>query len=192
MKPRIELTPIKNKTFFKASALDLAKKLLGLVIVRCCPGNTTYCQIVETEAYHEKDPASHSFRGRTRRNSSMFLEGGHLYVYKIYGVHHCVNIVANALGVGEAVLIRSVFDLEKNVLIKGPGRVCAELKLDLNYDGRSLLNGTDEIFLAKLRGYRQAEILSSTRIGITKGLELEYRFFLGAFAKHLPKPKQAF
>ncbi|MCS6894407.1 MAG: DNA-3-methyladenine glycosylase [Deltaproteobacteria bacterium] len=189
MKRRIEFTPIKNKTFFKAPALELAKKLLGLVLVRRFFGNSAFYQIVETEAYHEKDPASHSFRGQTRRNSSMFLEGGHLYVYKIYGVHHCVNIVANAHGVGEAVLIRSVFDLERNLLITGPGRVCTALKIDLNFDGKSLINDTDDIFLAKIPKFRPVKILSSTRIGITKGLELEYRFYVEPFAKYLPKSK---
>ena len=91
-------------SFFKGSTRALAKKLLGHVL--CCGG--LQGRIVETEAYLANDPASHSFGGRTDRNAAMFLEAGHCYVYRIYGIHRCVNVVTRPEGIGEAVLIRAV------------------------------------------------------------------------------------
>lgn len=92
-----------DESFFSRQADAVAPDLLGRELV--C-GNRRGI-IVETEAYREDDPASHSYRGRTERNASMYLHGGHVYVYRIYGIHRCFNVVTGSFGDGQAVLIRA-------------------------------------------------------------------------------------
>ncbi len=107
-------TPVKPlpRSFYQRSAVQVAKDLLGKYFVRKLGKKTLVGKIVETEAYREGDPASHSYRGKTRRNEVMFWRGGHLYVYFTYGMHFCANVVTGPEGRGEAVLIRAVEPIE--------------------------------------------------------------------------------
>jgi DNA-3-methyladenine glycosylase len=93
-------------------SLEAAPLLLGHFLVRETPAGRIKLKIVETEAYHQDDPASHSFRGQTPRTAPMFQAGGRLYVYFTYGMHYCVNIVVGQKGVGEAVLLRAAEPIE--------------------------------------------------------------------------------
>jgi DNA-3-methyladenine glycosylase len=111
--------------FFGRDATIVAPELLNKVFV--FGGRRS--RIVEVEAYTQDDPASHSFRGPTRRNAAMFGPPGHLYVYLIYGIHHCANIVTGAAGDGQAVLLRGVDDAI------GPGRLAAWYGIDRTADG---------------------------------------------------------
>ena len=135
-------------------AVDLARDLLGRTLVRIDEeGRRRAGVIVETEAYPGGDDrASHSRGGhRTPRNESMFLAGGHLYVYLIYGMYHCLNVVSGPAGHGEAVLIRAIRPTEgvesmrlarpgrpDRELAGGPGRLCQALAIDRRMDGRRL------------------------------------------------------
>ncbi|MFZ9692220.1 MAG: DNA-3-methyladenine glycosylase [Phycisphaerales bacterium] len=138
---------------FGASALELAPTLLGAMLVREIDGVRVAGRIVETEAYPGGDDrGSHSRGGRrTPRNASMFLAGGATYVYLIYGMHHCVNVVSGRAGDGEAVLIRALEpiegietmrrlrgDVRDRDLCRGPGRLAAALAIDRTHDGRRL------------------------------------------------------
>jgi DNA-3-methyladenine glycosylase len=118
--------------FFARDATVVAPDLLGRVL-RIGGHNAV---ITEVEAYTQDDPASHSYRGQTARNAVMFGPPGRLYVYFVYGMHHCVNIVTGQRGDGQAVLIRSVvvdgIDPRRTT---GPGRVCRELGIDRTDDG---------------------------------------------------------
>ena len=97
-----------NEMNFHENACQVAPNLLGMQLVSgSCRGI-----IVETEAYTADDPASHSFCGQTKRNASMFLPGGHVYLYRIYGVHKCFNVVTGGAGDGQAVLIRACEPLD--------------------------------------------------------------------------------
>lgn len=119
-------------TFAERDATVVAPALLNKLL----RVHGTVARITEVEAYTADDPASHSFRGRTPRNAAMFGHPGHWYVYLIYGVHHCVNLVTGAEGDGQAVLIRSVvIDGIDPRRTSGPGRVCKVLGIDRALDG---------------------------------------------------------
>jgi DNA-3-methyladenine glycosylase len=145
--------------------------------------------IVETEAYTEDDPASHSFGGRTERNHPMFERGGLVYVYLIYGVHNCFNVTSGIPGRGEAVLIRAVKPLEglelmignrgteePEDLCSGPGKLCRSFGIDRRHNGISLLDG--EIQLLVPIADEKLEVSVTKRIGITKAANLPRRFTL--------------
>ena len=144
-------------------------------------------RIVETEAYEPHDPASHAFRGRTPRNGAMFGQPGHLYVYRSYGIHWCMNIVCGPEGVGSAVLIRALEPLAgldamrerrgvvgDRLLCAGPGRLCEALAVTGDDDGRPLASAPCLFRAASSR----AECVVGPRIGITKATELPWRFGL--------------
>ena len=96
------------RSFYLRPTLQVARDLLGKFIVRKVNTKFLVGKIVEVEAYCKGDPASHAFRGRTKRNEVMFWEGGHLYVYFTYGMHFCANVVTGKKGIGEAILIRAI------------------------------------------------------------------------------------
>ncbi len=175
---------------FLAGAEQVAPQLLGAIL--SCGDGPTRCagRIVETEAYLPRgDPASHAFRGATARNASMFLAGGHAYVYRIYGMHLCFNVVTGEEGVGEAVLIRALEPLEgleqmaqrrgtrsTRALCSGPGKLTQSLGIEHEDDGVLLSAGHIRIAPGALRpGERIAQ---GPRIGVSKAAELELRFWL--------------
>ena len=163
---------------FDAPALELAPALLGAFLVREVEGTRVVGRIVETEAYPGGDDrGSHSRGGRrTPRNASMFLAGGAAYVYLIYGLHHCVNVVSGRVGEGEAVLIRALEPVEgieamrrlrvgarDRDLCRGPGRLASALAIDRSLDGIRLARRAGLWIEA---GAPPASIASSPRIGL--------------------------
>lgn len=174
--------------YFGPGALDLAPRLIGAVLRRECPGGFLSGRIVETEAYTKDDPASHSFRGRTRRNAPMFGGGGLVYVYLIYGMHCCFNVTAGPPGSGEAVLIRALEPLEglprmrenspgtpDRLLCRGPGRLCRSLAITTAQSGLRL--GGEITLLAAPEPVPHG-IASGRRIGVRRGSERCWRFVL--------------
>jgi len=127
--------------------------------------------IWETEAYTPEDPASHSHRGLTARTAVMFGPPGHAYVYFIYGMHHCLNAVTEAAGMGAAVLIRGVEGLQ------GPGRVCKRYGIDLRMNGWDLTSSDLRILDAP--GVPSHRVAVGPRVGITKAAALPRRFRIG-------------
>ncbi len=165
---------------FQRTALEAAQALIGASI----RVNEVGGIIVETEAYELEDPASHSFRGPTERNRSMFGPAGHAYVYRSYGIHWCLNIVCRP---GSAVLIRAleprwgVAEMERRrggssgrLLCAGPGRVCQALAVTREHDGLSLVEPPFDLALPD----KTQLIVTGKRIGITKAAELHWRFGL--------------
>ncbi|MFT5129338.1 MAG: DNA-3-methyladenine glycosylase [Rhodothermales bacterium] len=172
--------------FYRRDTLSVARELIGKLVVRQVNGKRCICRIVETEAYLSNDPASHAFRGRTARNAAMFAAGGISYVYFIYGMHFCFNVVSGEAGYGEAVLIRAVQPLAGLVemrqrrgnkadrqLCNGPGKLCQALAIARPQNAQPL----DLPELSICADQTPAlDIASDTRIGIREGAELPYRF----------------
>ncbi|HEV8098547.1 MAG TPA: DNA-3-methyladenine glycosylase [Gaiellaceae bacterium] len=166
---------------FARSVHEVAPALIGVTLLVDGIGG----RIVEVEAYDHEDPASHGFRGRTERNASMFGPPGHAYVYRSYGIHWCLNLVCEAEGVANAVLVRALepthgLDAMRNrrglddprLLCSGPGRLCQALGVTREHDGLPLDRPPFELLAAE----RPAEVISGPRIGITRAAELPWRY----------------
>ncbi len=181
------------RSFFEEYTPSVAKRLLGQLLVRRVGGGGGLLsgRVVEVEAYRgEDDPASHAFRGETPRNRVMFGEAGRAYVYFTYGFHHCLNVKTERKGVAGAILIRALEPLEGielmmrnrgkkelTELANGPGKLTQALKIDGRLNGEDLVR-SERLFLA--RGKNAVfEIRDSTRIGIRRGLEFRWRYFIG-------------
>jgi DNA-3-methyladenine glycosylase len=178
------------------SAVSVAPDLIGCTLVRQWP-NGDQCRglIVETEAYEPGDPACHAYRGVTQRNRVMFSPAGFAYVYLIYGMYHCVNIVTEQADVGSAVLIRAL-QLESLPpvpmtkpqslarLAAGPGKLCRALEIDLGLNGVCLEQG-QPLWLEHRSPEWQGQfdqgkyaLVQTTRIGLTQGVDLPWRWYL--------------
>jgi DNA-3-methyladenine glycosylase len=177
------------RAFFLRPTAIVARELLGTVLVHDAPEGLVAGIVVETEAYLRDDPASHSFRGPTARNASMFGAPGRAYVYSIYGLHHCLNVVTGPAGIGEAVLVRALEPIEglelmrrrrggvaDRELCRGPGKLVQALAIGRGHDGADL--GRGPLVLRALgtsaRGPR--EVVRTPRIGITRAAERPLRF----------------
>jgi DNA-3-methyladenine glycosylase len=173
---------------------ELARFLIGKLVVRELLEGVASGRIVETEAYVIRDAAGHAYRGLTPRNRSLFLERGHAYVYLAYGVSFMLNVSSEAPGTGAGVLIRALQPVEgvsimrqnRGVerlrdLTRGPGRLAQALRIDRSLDGLDLCE-EGPLWLARddreLGEVEQKEIGESVRIGITREAERVLRFYL--------------
>ena len=175
--------------FYARPVAEVAPELIGCTVEHqgCCG------LIVETEAYHESEPACHAFAGLTPRTEVLFGTPGLAYVYRSYGIHAMLNAVCEEPGVGAAVLIRALAPLEgieqmrvrrglvggrparDRDLCSGPGKLTQALGIWLDQNGSSLSRGAIRIY-ARDAAWRDPEIAVGTRIGITKAVELPWRF----------------
>ena len=167
-----------QQDFFDRPVLEVARALIGVTLLVDGVGGV----LVEVEAYDHTDPASHSFRGPTPRNAAMFGPPGHAYVYKIYGIHWCLNFVCQP---GSAVLVRALEPtaglalmqdrrggMAPRQLCSGPGKLCQALAVDRGHDGLPL----DAAPFALLPPAGPHEVATGPRIGITKAVEQPWRF----------------
>lgn len=182
-------TIVLPREFYLQDTVEAARNLLGKLLIHDTPNGIIYGRIVETEAYTSDDPACHASRGMTQRNSVMFGEPGHAYVYFTYGMYHCFNAVTAPQGSGEAVLIRAVEPLEGieimmhnrgtnsiTNLTSGPGKLCIAYGLDRRHNGLDLLSGSLRIEDTGEPAPRK--IVTATRIGIRVGVENPWRFYI--------------
>jgi DNA-3-methyladenine glycosylase len=162
-------------SFFLQDVREVARQLLGKVIVHQTSEGIVQGIITETEAYGgTDDPASHAFQGKGKRNWPMFGEPGMLYVYLIYGIHLCLNVVVEEVDQPAAVLIRSVQLLPENKAVTGPGRVTKELKISLNHNG--IQSVISQAIWFEERGIIPTQIRQTSRIGIKKATDKEWRY----------------
>ena len=155
--------------FYLRDTVVVARDLIGTYFARRWRGRWYGARIVETEAYlGAKDAAAHSFGGRrTKRVEPMYSEGGHLYVYFVYGMHTCANVVTAPTGVPEAVLLRAAEgagDVPPR-LLSGPGKLCAAMGITVADSGRDLV-GSAEVTVFRARRRRRVRIGESPRIGV--------------------------
>lgn len=181
-------TPRLPRRFFARDPVVLARDLLGRVLFYRTPEGLLAGRIVETEAYTgEADAASHAFRGRTARNAVMFGPAGHAYVYFTYGMHYCLNVTADVPGTAGAVLLRALEPLAgvqiiqargdrgpEPRLLSGPGKIGRAFGLTLDDNGRDFTRGP--LGLAAGSPVPDREVACSRRIGISRAVELPYRF----------------
>jgi len=176
------------RSFYARDTVTVARELLGNVIVHYTPEGIVTGRIVETEAYIQGDPACHASRGMTPRNKVMFGPPGCAYVYFIYGMYYCFNVVTAAVGVGEAVLIRALEPLagthtmsarrnrERLVdLCSGPAKLVQAMGINRLHNGADL---TVKPLLIHCGAERKEKIVTTTRIGIKEGDNLPLRFYL--------------
>lgn len=179
-----------TKSFFSKSTLEVAKNLLGCILISKNKEGITIGKIVETESYLQNDPSSHSYNGKTLRNSPMFNSPGHAYVYFTYGMYFCFNVSTNKKGIGEAVLIRALEPLEGIDLMKkrrkkedlkelcnGPAKLVQALGITKEQNNLFLLDKNSSLVLCNGKK-EKFEIIQTKRIGISKGIELPHRFYV--------------
>jgi DNA-3-methyladenine glycosylase len=179
------------RSFYARSALRVAPELLGRVLVRrLADGTRLAARLVETEAYLPDDPASHAFRGPTRRNEVMFGPPGRLYVYFTYGNHWMMNAVTGRVGEGTAVLLRAAEPLRglevmagyrgrdhPRDLCSGPGKLAKAFGITGAQNGDDLVAGSD-VYVLEGRPVARSHVSRTTRVGVTLGAERRWRFIV--------------
>ncbi len=169
---------------FTAPAHEVARRLIGVTLLVDGVGG----RIVETEAYDQTDPASHTFGGPTARNAAMFGPPGCAYVYRSYGLHWCVNTVCREAGHGAGVLLRAIEPThgldtlrerrglqDARLLCAGPGRLAQALGIDARLDGESL-HLPPFALLQPSPGHPAPDVIAGPRIGISKAVDVPWRF----------------
>ncbi len=177
---------------FTASAALVAERLIGAILLVDGVGG----RIVETEAYDADDPASHSYPGPTARNSVMFGAPGHVYVYRSYGLHWCLNIVCRESGHGAGVLLRALEPLEGLDLMRerrgldsllllcaGPGRLAQALGITREHNGLAVHAPPFQLIAAK----GDVTTIAGPRVGISKAVDVAWRFGL-AGSRYVSRP----
>jgi DNA-3-methyladenine glycosylase len=185
--------------FYDRPVLEVARDLIGCTVAHGGVAGV----VVETEAYHESEPASHAFVGLTPRTRTLFGPPGRAYVYRSYGIHALLNAVCEPEGVGAAVLIRALdptVGLEKmrarrglagrsgndRDLCSGPGKLTQALGISLEQNGGDLSRGTVRIG-PRTDGWLEPAVVEDIRVGITKAVDLRWRF-CAAGNRHVSKP----
>lgn len=184
-------------SFYARPVLEVARELIGCTVEYDGCGGV----IVESEAYHESEPACHAYVGLTRRTSTLFGAPGRAYVYLSYGIHAMLNAVCEPPGVGAGVLIRALVPVEGVELMRarrgglerdeelcsGPGKLTQALGIGLELNGNDLARGPI-IVRSPAPAWRGVEVLEGTRIGITRAAELRWRF-CAAGSPHVSRPR---
>jgi len=178
----VNLRPLPRR-FYSRDPVEVARDVVGRALVRDLRGERLVGRVVEAEAYASTDPASHTFRGPTRRNATMFGPPGHAYVYVSHGIHHCLNLTT---GGAAAVLVRALEPLEGvegmarrrgltdiRLLCAGPGRLCQALGITLADDGADLVR-RDGLWLAE--GRTAEEVVAAPRVGLSVAVDVPWRF----------------
>jgi DNA-3-methyladenine glycosylase len=175
--------------------VQVARDLVGCVLAH----GETAGVIVETEAYHETEPACHAYVGLTRRTATLFGSPGTAYVYRSYGIHALFNAVCEAEGVGAAVLVRALEPLDglavmrrrrgleaERALCSGPGKLTVALGVELEFNQSSLLDGPIAVW-ARPAAWSEVAIVGDRRIGISRAVELPWRF-CATGSRYLSRP----
>ncbi|MDQ6750171.1 MAG: DNA-3-methyladenine glycosylase [Actinomycetota bacterium] len=185
-----------RRSFYERPVLEVARELVGCTVVYGDAAGV----IVETEAYHDSEPACHAHVGRTARTETLFGAPGCAYVYRSYGVHALLNAVCEGEGIGAAVLIRALepiagvegMRIRRGVdriedLCSGPGKLTQALGIGLELNRSDLVHGSIQVRQAA-GGWRQPALVVTPRVGITKAAELPWRF-CAAGSRFVSRPR---
>ncbi|MHB1537228.1 MAG: DNA-3-methyladenine glycosylase [Solirubrobacteraceae bacterium] len=185
------------RSFYARPVLDVARELIGCIVSHRGASGV----IVEAEAYHHSEPACHAFAGVTPRTRTLFGAPGRAYVYRSYGIHALLNAVCEGEGVGAAVLIRALRPLTGieamrsrrrglplRELCSGPGKLSAALAIELGENGSDLCGGGPICIVPPPAGALEPAVLAGARVGITKAVELPWRFCV-AGSEHVSRPR---
>ncbi|MDN3030780.1 MAG: DNA-3-methyladenine glycosylase [Candidatus Tisiphia sp.] len=167
------MSTIVPKSFYERDTLIVSQELLGKVL---CFGNIE-ARIIETEAYvGEDDPSCHAARGITPRTKLMYGSAGNAYVYLIYGMYYCLNIVTEKPGFPAAVLIRGVYQYKPSaVLLDGPGKLCRTLGINKTQNGQDM---TSNQSFCVIDVGDTPQFITTPRIGISKGTDKLWRYLV--------------
>lgn len=169
------VNPVFDEAFFARSTPAVARELLGTWLCRRLPsGEVLRGRIVEVEAYTEDDPACHAYKGLTERCKVLFGPPGMAYVYFIYGMYHCLNVVTEKDGEAGAVLIRAVDSEGTN----GPGRLCRQWHIDRSFNGATLLDPGAALWMQPGAEVHDDDVEITPRVGITLAADRMWRYFL--------------
>jgi len=181
-----------GRDFFARDTLIVARELLGKVLCvqisgenaelsdmgRCGQQASRKGIIVEAEAYTQDDPACHGYKGCTERSKPIFQKPGIAYVYLIYGMHYCMNFSTDREGYGSAVLIRALEPLGKFGETNGPAKLCKALRIKKEFNGCDTVSENSPIWLEYGEKIDPKNIVQTTRIGITKATDYNWRFYV--------------
>jgi DNA-3-methyladenine glycosylase len=186
-----------DAAWLSRSSTEVAPDLIGCSLIRQFDqGDIIRGMIVETEAYTPDDPACHAYRGLTPRNAAMFGSAGCSYVYFIYGMYHCLNVVTDLKGVGSAVLLRALQlqtvpawmmpdkPAQMHRVAAGPGKLCKALKIDRSFTAQPLKPGSSLWLEHRSSAFQSAlneqaiRLVQTTRIGISQAAERPWRWYL--------------
>jgi DNA-3-methyladenine glycosylase len=169
---------ILSRDFYNRNTLDVAKELLGCRLSRKINDDIYSGIIVETEAYTQNDPACHAFRGKTKRAITLFKKPGLSYVYLIYGMYYCVNVVTEPEDTAGAVLIRALEPLNGLKNTNGPGKLCRELQITKELNEIDLTVSGSGMWIDKGTKIDVENIISTSRIGIKQAVDYPWRFYI--------------
>jgi DNA-3-methyladenine glycosylase len=174
-----------SKDFFERDTLIVARELLGkhLLIWDVTSNDYIVCRITETEAYTQDDPSCHALKGPKGRGATLYKEPGIAYVYFIYGMYFCLNVVTEPEGVGGAVLFRSLEPLYnptgRELNTKGPGRLCKALNITKDTHNEYPLTVVNQkMFIGEGHDIPESNVITTTRIGISLAQDYPWRFYI--------------
>lgn len=169
---------IPDQEFYNRNTVEVAKDLLGCKLVRRIGNKILEGIIVETEAYTQDDPACHAFKGKTPRALTLFKKPGLSYVYFIYGMYHCVNIVTEPEDTAGAVLIRALEPVFPLANTNGPGKLCREMNITKELNEVDVTSDKSLLWVEKGIDIPEGNIHTTTRIGIKQACEYPWRFYI--------------
>lgn len=169
---------ILTRNFYNRNTVEVAKDLLGCKLYRKINGEVLSGIIVETEAYTQDDPACHAFKGKTPRTITLFKNPGIAYVYFIYGMYHCFNVITEPEEIAGAVLIRALEPLAKPLKTNGPGKLCREFNITKALNEADLTSKKSGLWIEKGIEVKKSKIHAAERIGIKEATDYLWRFYI--------------
>ncbi len=167
-----------NREFYSKNTLDVAKNLLGCVLCRNTDGVLKKGIIVEVEAYTQQDPACHAYKGKTKRSATLFKSPGLSYVYFIYGMYHCMNVVTEQEEIAGAVLIRALEPVQNVSNTNGPGKLCREMLINKDLNEKDLTSKNSPLWIESGDKIDPCQVVQTTRIGIKQAQDYPWRFYI--------------